>query len=153
MRFSIKSAFILSGILLQPVAGIAQGVQRDFSRVSCAPIAEPAANGPEPFMISLNRKSQDPRHANYKLFDVTVSRLVPPHNHFYEKIGNYIAIGRVSPETFEPMMMQFSTPRLAFSLRIYRAKSVPSADLWMITNAGSQPGQKIVMQLKCSIGK
>lgn len=158
VRFLAESKIVklvaISGLLL-PAVVRAESARADFSSVTCSDISDPGANGAPSFIVSLIRKSKDRRSPNYGKFDVTVKKQVsfsPPHT--YETIGTYTAIGWESPNTQEPYHLQFDTGYIRqFELGLYQTNSLPWADLWLVTNSGSNRNEEITKQLECSLKK
>lgn len=145
---------VLSGLVF-PAVVRAENARADFNSVTCVDISDPGANGDHPFVVSLIRKSKDRQNPHYDTFDVIVKKqmsLGSPDT--YETVGHYTAKGWEYPNTQEPYYFQFDTGSVRqFELGLYRTNSLPWADLWMVTNSGSNRNEEMTKQLECSLRK
>jgi hypothetical protein len=139
------------GLLMFGSAEMAKGSNK--TTVTCFPISDPGSDGIPYFLVTLTRMSQDRKSPGYDMFDVSVEKQItrnPPHN--FQTIGTYTAFSRKPPNTQSPYFIQFYSGNIReFELGLYETGSLPWADLWMITNTGSNPKEQIIKQLECSI--
>lgn len=155
-KFNLRLIKVLMLVgMIVPAIGRAESIRANFNEVTCFEISDPGSNSQSTFIVKLDRKSKDRHNVDNDKFDVTVERQLAQYpGNEREKIGSYTAIGWEFPNTQEPYHLQFDTGYVRrFELGLYRTNSLPWADLWMVTNTGSNLNEEITKQLECELRK